>query len=190
MAHIYGHSWPTRWGNEGEGKMVKVFSNCDEAELFLNGKSQGIKKRNSQDFPAAGLRWNVIYSNGENTLKVIAHKGKTTVTDEIKQGYQTAKWDKPAQMTLTKIAQQGDIATIEVRLQDANKVMCLDARNVVTFGLAGDGKLIDNLGTSTGSRIVELQNGRAIIRVKLNGGSSMASVKCDKIPTAFCNLMH
>jgi beta-galactosidase len=190
MAHIYGHSWPTRWGNVGEEKMVKVYSNCDEAELFFNGKSQGLKKRNSQDFPAAGLRWNVVYSDGENTLKVIAHKGKATVTDEITQRYQTAKWDKPAQMTLTKISQTGDVATIEIRLLDSNKVMCLDARNVITFGLAGDGKLIDNLGTSSGSRVVELQNGRAIIRVKLNGGSSMASVKCDKIPTVFCNLTH
>ena len=28
MVHIYGHSWPVRWGNEGEEKMVKVYSNC------------------------------------------------------------------------------------------------------------------------------------------------------------------
>ena len=188
MAHIYGHTWPTRWGNAGEEKMVKVFSNCDDAELIFNGKSMGVKKRNSQDFPAAGLRWNVVYTTGENTLKVIAHKGKTTVTDEIKQRYQTEKWGKPAQMTLTKIDQAGDIATIEVRLYDANKVMCLEAKNIVTFGLAGDGKLIDNLGTVSGSRVVELQNGRAIIRLHLNGGKSIASVKCDKIPTAFCEL--
>ena len=148
----------------------------------------GIRKRNSQDFPAAGLRWNVVYSEGENTLKVIAKKGKTTVTDEIKQGYQSAKWGKPAQMTLTKIAQMGDVATIEVKLLDVNKIMCLDAKNVVSFGLTGDGKLIDNLGTASGSRVVELQNGRAIIRVHLNGGKSIASVKSDKIPTTFCEL--
>ena len=188
MVHIYGHSWPTRWGNAGEEKMVKAYSNCDEAELIFNGKSLGVRKRNSQDFPAAGLRWNVVYNEGENTLKVIAKKGKTTVTDEIKQAYQSAKWEKPAQMTLTKIAQTGDIATIEVKLLDANKIMCLDAKNVVTFGLTGDGKLIDNLGTASGSRVVELQNGRAIIRVNLNGGKNIASVKCNGIPTVFCNL--
>jgi len=188
MVHIYGHNWPVRWGNVGEEKMVKVYSNCDEAELFVNGKSYGTKKRNSQDFPAAGLRWNVVYSTGETQLKVIAHKGKTTVSDEIKQSYQTEKWGKPAQMTLTKIAQQADTATIEVKLLDANKIMCLDARNVVTFGLTGDGKLIDNLGTSSGSRVVELQNGRAFISVKMNGGNSIASVKCNGIPTAFCEL--
>jgi beta-galactosidase len=130
----------------------------------------------------------VVYNAGENTLKVIAKKGKTTVTDEIKQAYQTEKWGIPAQMTLTKIAQTGDIATIEVRLFDANKVMCLNSKNIVTFGLAGDGKLVDNLGTVSGSRIVELQNGRAIIRVKLNDGTSIASVKSNGIPTSFCSL--
>ena len=56
--------------------MIKVYSNCDEAELFVNGKSYGVKKRNSQDFPAAGLRWNVKLNKGENTVNVIAKKGR------------------------------------------------------------------------------------------------------------------
>jgi len=188
MVHIYGHSWPIRWGNAGEEKMVKVYSNCTEAELFVNGKSQGVKKRNSQDFPAAGLRWNVVYNAGENHLKVIAKKGKLTVTDEITQNYQTEKWGNPAQMNLNVIAQNNDTATIEVKLLDANNILCLDARNVVRFGLTGDGQLIDNLGTSSGSRVVELQNGRAIIRVKLNSGQSVVSVKSNGISTTFYNL--
>ena len=91
MAHIYGHSWPVRWGNEGEEKMIKVYSNCDEAELFLNGKSVGVKKRNSQDFPAAGLRWNVKLNKGKNDVKVIAKNGKVQVEDAISIQYQTEK---------------------------------------------------------------------------------------------------
>jgi beta-galactosidase len=188
MAHIYGHTWPVRWGDAGEEKMVKVYSNCDEAELFINGKSYGVKKRNSQDFPAAGLRWDVVYSSGENVLKVIARKGKATVTDEIRQAYQVEKWEAPAKMVLAKISQDGDIATIEVKLFDTKNVLCLDASNVIEFGLTGDGKLIDNQGTSSGSRKVEVYNGRAIIRVNLNGGESIASVKSQGMPTAFCKL--
>jgi beta-galactosidase len=168
--------------------MVKVYSNCDEAELFVNGKSYGIKKRESQDFPAAGLRWNVPYKKGENQLKVVASKGKVIVKDEITQVYQTEKWGKPSQMILQEIGQKGDIATIEVKLYDANKILCLDARNIVVFGLTGDGRLLDNLGTSSGSRKVELYNGRAIIRIKHNGGECVASAMCQGLPTVLCRL--
>ena len=188
MAHIYGHSWPVRWGDAGEEKMVKVYSNCDEAELFVNGKTCGVKKRNGQDFPAAGLRWNIVLTNGENHLRVVARKGKITVTDEITQTYQTEKWGTPARMELKKTDQKGDIATIEVKLYDAKNVMCLDARNVVRFGLTGDGKLIDNQGTSSGSRTVELYNGRAIIRVKLNNSKSVAEVQSKGLKTVFLEL--
>ncbi|MDD2798603.1 MAG: glycoside hydrolase family 2 TIM barrel-domain containing protein [Bacteroidales bacterium] len=188
MVHIYGHSWPIRWGGVGEEKMIKVYSNCDDAELFLNGISLGIKKRNSQDFPAAGLRWNAIYQNGNNEIKVVARKGKTVVTDQISQAYQSEKWGNPAQLSLKKIKQQGDTITIETRLMDTKQVLCLSARNVVTFGLTGDGKLIDNQGTSSGSRKVELQNGRATIKVVLQGGKSVSSVKCNGIATVFCEL--
>ncbi len=188
MAHIYGHSWPVRWGEKDEAKMVKVYSNCDDAELFVNGVSQGVKKRNIEDFPAEGLRWNVIYASGENTLKVVAHKGKTIITDEIKQSYQTDKWSEPNHMTLSKINQEGDIATLEVKLFDKNNILCLDARNQVTFGMTGDGELIDNQGTSSGSRKVELYNGRAIIKISLQNGITVASVKCQGIPTVLLNL--
>jgi len=188
MVHIYGHSWPVRWGDEGEEKMVKVYSNCNEAEIFLNGESYGIKKRNIQDFPAAGLRWNLPFIKGENTVKVIAKKGKVTVTDEIKFKYQTEKWSKPAKMTLTKIAQQDDVATLEVKLFDSKGVQCLDAINWINFDLTGDGKLLDNLGTSSGARKVQAYNGRAMIKVKLNKGKSIASVVSDGIPTVFQEL--
>ncbi len=188
MAHLYGHSWPVRWGDAGEEKMVKVYSNSDDAELFLNGKSCGVKKRNSQDFPASGLRWNVVFLAGENQLKVVARKGKVTVTDEISQVYQTEKWGAPAKLALKKINQQGDIATIEVKLYDEKGVLCLDARNVVRFGLTGDGQLIDNLGTSSGSRQVELYNGRATIRVKTNNGRNVATIQSKGLKTAFLEM--
>ena len=188
MAHIYGHTWPVRWGDEGEEKMVKVYSNCDDAELFLNGKSYGVKKRNSQDFPAAGLRWNLPFKKGENQIKVIARKGKQQVQDEISFQYQTEKWGKPAKAILEKIDEKDGFATIQVKLFDDKNVQCLDAANWVRFGLTGDGKLIDDQGTPDGSGLVQLYNGRAIIRVQTNSGKSVASAKIDSIATAFLNL--
>jgi beta-galactosidase len=188
MAHIYGHSWPVRWGDLNEARMIKVYANADEAELFLNGVSQGVKKRNSQDFPAAGLRWMVNYKEGENNIKVVAKRGKEVVTDEISQLYQTTKWGKPAKLVLQNIADADGKITIEAKLLDANNVLCLDAKDYVYFGLTGDGKLIDNQGTSSGSRKVQLYNGRAVISLFTHGGKSITSVKSDGIPTVFLNL--
>jgi len=194
MVRIFGHNWPVRWGDAGEAKEVKVYSNCDEAELVVNGVSQGIKKRNSQDFPAAGLRWNVVYKEGDNHLKVVARKGKTVVTDEITQQYQTAKWGEPAYMTLEKVTPKGgtsgenNTVTIEVKLYDANGVQCLDSRRVVRFGVLGDGHLIDNLGTSTAARVVELYNGRARISINTKGAKNIASVCSEGLTTVFCEL--
>jgi beta-galactosidase len=188
MVHIYGHSWPVRWGDDGEKKMVKVYSNCDEAELFINGKSAGIKKRNSQDFPAAGLRWNVVFKKGENEMNVVAKKGKTEVKDEISFQYQTEKWGKPAKLKIEKINEKNDTATIEAKLFDDKNIQCLDATNWIRFGLTGDGKLIDDLGTSSGSRYVQMYNGRVIIRVQKNNGKSVISAKVDGVSTVFLNL--
>ncbi len=185
MAHIYGHSWPIRWGQPAESRMVKVYSNCPAAELFVNGRSCGVKQRNSQDFPAAGLRWQVAFQPGENHVRVVARKGGVEVTDEIRFRYQTERWDKPAQLALGEAGRAGGVITLEARLLDARNVPCLDARHVIRFKLAGDGQLIQNLGTTSGSRQVEMYNGRALIRVRLPAGEAVVSAVVDGVPTAF-----
>lgn len=184
MVHIYGHTWPARWGDPDEQKLIKVYSNCDTAELFVNGQSQGVKKRDSQDFPAAGLRWMVKLAP-ENRVRAVARKGNQTVEDEISFRYQTQKWGKPAQFQLKEVSRRGDDVTVEVQLFDGSGVLCLDARNPVHFGIAGDGTLIDDLGTNTAARVVELYNGRAMITLKRNGGKSQVSISSKNIPTAF-----
>lgn len=188
MVHLYGHTWPVRWGDEGELKMVKAYSNCETAELFLNGKSCGTRKRNGQDFPAAGLRWNVVFARGENHLKVVAFKGIKKVTDEITFQYQTDKWDVPDRMVLEKTVAKGDTVTLQVKFLDKNGVLCLDARNYANFQFAGDGKLLDNLGTSSGSRKVQAYNGRAVIRAVLAGKKAYAGVSSSGLETVFVKL--
>jgi beta-galactosidase len=189
MVHLYGHSWPIRWGAEGEEKMVKVYSNCDTAELFVNGKSAGVKHRNSQDFPAAGLRWMTPFVSGQNLLRVVATKAGTTVTDEIAFLYQTETWGSPAEIRLTenfhKTVDGKDIMTVEARLYDAKGILCLDARNRLRFTIAGSGTLIDNRGTTRASRVVEMCNGRAEISVFRNGGRSVVGVTTEGIRPAF-----
>ena len=187
MAHIYGHTWPIRWGKPGEERIVKVYSNCDRAELFLNGKSMGTKQRDSQDFPAAGLRWNVAFQSGQNHLRVTAHKGDVIVTDEISLTYQTEPWGPPAELRITEAARNGNTVTIEAALYDAKGVRCLDSRNSVRFSLAGAGKLIDNLGTTQGSRVLQLYNGRAETSFIRSGGCTIG-VTAEGLPAGFLNL--
>jgi beta-galactosidase len=189
MAHIYGHTWPIRWGAEGEEKMVKVYSNCDTAELFVNGKSAGVKHRNSQDFPAAGLRWMTPFVSGQNTLRVAAIKGGKTVTDEIALLYQTETWGPPAEIKLTRkfggSVDGKETMTVEAKLYDAKGVLCLDARNRVRFTVAGSGTLIDNRGTTKASRVVEMCNGRAEITLFRNGGISVVGVATKGVNPVF-----
>lgn len=142
-----------------------------------------MKKRNTQDFPAAGLRWPVQFRDGDNRIRVVARKAGVEVVDEISFVYQTAKWGPAAKLELHKIAGTGGVVVLEARIFDVSGVLCLDSCRL-RFGLAGDGMLLDNLGTSTRSREVEVYNGRAQISVRTNRGSSHASVTSKGIPSA------
>jgi beta-galactosidase len=187
MAHIYGHSWPVRWGSLGEARDVHVYSNCEQAELFLNDTSMGMKQRDSQNFPAAGLRWKVEFVSGPNRLRVVASRGDVAVTDEISLTYQTESWDIPAEVRLRERKRDNDVITVEAKLYDAKGVLCLDSRNAIRFSLAGAGKLLDNLGTSRGSRELQLYNGRAEISVAHSGGC-IVGVSSEGLPSVFLNL--
>lgn len=190
MVHIYGHTWPVRWGDKGDRKEILVYSNCDEVELFVNNISQGVKKRNSQDFPAAGLRWNCVYGEGMNEIRAVglSRKNKVEVTDTVEQEYQTEKWGKEAACRLRVLTEEGDTVLVEAQLVDQKGVRCLDSKKVIVFSLTGEGTLIQNQGTSKGSRKVQVCNGRSLIRVCRNTGKSVLSVKIEGLPTAFLSL--
>ena len=79
MAHILPHwNWPER---KGLVTPVHVYTSGDAAELFLNGKSLGMKKKGQFEYR---LKWDdVVYQPGE--LKVIAYKnGQKWAEDVVK----------------------------------------------------------------------------------------------------------
>ena len=185
MIHIYGHTWLTRWGKPDEKKIIKVYSNCEEVELFLNDVSLGKKKRDSQNFPAAGLRWESALREGINTVKAIGQRGKDRVTDEIVFTYETRPFGKEAKITVGIIESTPEYAWIEAELRDENDVVCLNSRNYFWFESVGDGKLVVNQGTSVGSKKVQAYNGRARIKLLKNGGENVVAVKAEGLTTVF-----
>ncbi|WP_010662677.1 glycoside hydrolase family 2 protein [Marinilabilia salmonicolor] len=181
MAHIYGSTWPVRWGDEGEKKLVKVYSNCEGAELFLNGESMGVKKRVTENYPAAGLHWNVVFETGENQLSVIATKGDKSVKDELTLYYETRQWGTPQKIDFSQDQVESGVTEIEVVVRDENGVICLDAKNWVEFDYVGTGKMLADMGTSNGSRKIQLANGRAFIRVQQKEGIGVLKVAIENL---------
>lgn len=184
MIHIYGHNWPVRWGEKNQARMVKVYSNCQEVELFLNGKSMGKKKRNTQIYPACGLFWNVVFQPGHNTLRAIGNSNDTTLTDEISLQYQTEKWDKPDHFILSEEPIDNNHSWLHVKLVDKNGILCLDAKQFVEFSICGDAELIKDEGTVHGSQKVQLCNGQAKIMIKKFGKLFAVSVKSKETRTS------
>lgn len=183
MVHIYGHSWPVRPEQKDGQYEILVYSNCDEVELVVNGQSQGVRRRNTDDYPAAGFHWNVPMRSGDNIIKAIAHKGKTMLTDEIHQQVQTGTWGKPSKIQLSKIILPDGAPALQALLVDAQGKICLDSRDVVEFGSTRPDALLKNQGTATGSRVIQMANGRAIIRVLKHDRSCAFSAWLRNNPT-------
>jgi len=87
-AHLR-HTWPIRWGSEGEEKMIKVILQLCRSGIVCRRQKLWGKKAQQPGFPAAGLRWNVPLNKGAHQVSVIARNGKITVTDSISFQYQT-----------------------------------------------------------------------------------------------------
>jgi beta-galactosidase len=136
MAHILPHwNWPERMGKVTP---VHVYTSGDEAELFLNGKSLGKKRKGRLEYR---LRWNdVIYQPGE--LKVVAYRdGKLWAEDVVKTSGQ------PAQLLLhadrSEIRGDGkDLSFVTVTVADKDGRLVPRAGNLVKFETEGPGEIV------------------------------------------------
>ncbi len=152
MVHVLPH-----WNWEGmEGKRIPVYAytNAEEVELFVNGKSKGkkVKGKDLTTIPAEyhsykettfktpyRLSWEVPYEAGE--LKVVAYtNGKAVATKTVNTS------GKPAGIRLeadrNSIQADGlDLSYIAATIVDANGIPCPNAANMVNFEIEGNGTI-------------------------------------------------
>ena len=109
------------------------YNNADEVELFVNGKSQGVKSKTPDCLHAA---WHVVFEPG--SVKVVARKdGKVVGEKEI----HTAS--EPAQIRLTsdrsRLKADGkDLSFVTVEVLDKDGNLCPNADNLVNFQVTGN----------------------------------------------------
>jgi beta-galactosidase len=117
------------------GKTVDVwafYNNADEVELFLHGKSLGIKKKTGDDLH---IMWRVKYEPG--TLKAVSRKdGKVVLTREIHTAGKPAKIELIADRKNIK-ADGKDLSFITVKILDKDGNLVPNADNLVNFKING-----------------------------------------------------
>lgn len=157
VLHLCPHwNWQ---GREGQVIPVTCYTNCDTVELFVNGRSFGVK---GYEFPRLGmelrwgnlpdrtrvlrttadlhLSWDVPYELG--TLKAIGTKnGKVVSTVEVSTaGQPVAIALSPDRQVIA--ADRRDVVHFTVRIVDDKGAIVPTANNEVTFELEGEGNLI------------------------------------------------
>ncbi|MFY9728395.1 MAG: glycoside hydrolase family 2 TIM barrel-domain containing protein [Bryobacteraceae bacterium] len=157
VLHVFPH-WNWK-GREGQILPVTCYTNCDSVELFLNGRSLGVK---GYVFPRYGmvghyghyppapegavrttddlhLAWDVPFEPG--TLKAVGMKGGKTVEAEIATTGDPTAIDLSVDRIAIR-ADRRDVAHFTVKVVDAQGRMHPNADNEVTFEVQGEGKLI------------------------------------------------
>jgi beta-galactosidase len=136
IAHILPHwNWPERIG---EITPVHVFTSGDEAELFLNGKSLGRKKKEQYEYR---LRWDSVrYEPGE--LKVIVYKNnKKWAENIVKTTGNPMKLLASTDHDLIK-ADGNDLAFITVQVTDKDGLVVPRSNNLIEFSIQGPGEIV------------------------------------------------
>lgn len=182
VLHLLPHwNWPERVGQKVP---VYCYTNYPKAELFVNGKSMGIKQKDkSNKYTRYRLMWNdVIYQPGE--IKVVAYNENNQQMDE--KIIRTAS--EPFSVKLiadrNRLNADGkDLSFVTVEIVDKNGNLCPRADQLLFFEVFGNGKLkaisngnaIDQ--TSFSSNYMRAFNGKLVAIIESNETAGEITLK-------------
>jgi len=146
---------------EGDTVRVNCFTNCDEAELFLNGTSLG--KKSLSSFTNKIISWNVVYGAGE--LKVVGYNNSKIVS-----GYSLKTTTPPVAINAFVIKDtigKSGVVQIPVSIVDKDGNVVYDADNEITVSIKGNAVLLGLESGSTTSHEDYKSNKRKALHGKL-----------------------
>ena len=172
MVHILPHwSWPDR---EGQVTPVHLYTSGDEAELFLNGKSLGRKKRGPREYR---LRWNdVVYAPGE--LRAVAYKNGKQWAEAVQRTAGPAAALKLVPEAATLRADGQDLAFVVLRVEDAAGNLVPRSKIPVKFSVTGPARILATDNGDATDHVVfasaerKAFNGLALAIVRADAGAS------------------
>ena len=138
VLHIFPH-WNWKPGEKVD--VVAYFNHADEVELFLNGRSQGTKRKQNGDLH---VFWRLAFEPG--VLRAVSRKdGYVVLASEVR----TAA--APARIVLvpdrkTIKADGTDLSFVTVKVVDKNGTLVPAADNLIKFDVTGQGSIagVDN----------------------------------------------
>lgn len=159
-------------GHEGDSIRVWAYSNCDEVELFVNGKNLGRKP-----MPADGyIEWKTVYRPG--ALMAKGYKGgKKIMVEKIETTGKAARiLMEPYNTTLKADGQ--DIAIVDLTLKDEKNREVPDAMNEMTVTLTGPAIILGYGNGDPGFKETERPvNGEKTFRIKAFAGKAQVIIR-------------
>ena len=172
-------------------EQVEVYTNCEEVELFLNGRSLGSKPRNSDARP---IEWAVPFQAG--SLHAAGRNGGAACAAET---LRTA--GKPAKLALrierARLSSSwDDVAYLRASITDDQGTQVPDGHSTLHFTVKGPGQIIatdnadnsDNSGFQHPDRAAFHGTAIAIVRATAAKGNVMVTVSSDGLASASVRL--
>ena len=145
-----------------------IFTNCEECELWINGKKTGRRKR--ADFENGIIERTFEYTSGIVEVKGFK-EGREVCSYTLKTAGQAQKIKLSPDKTNLKTG-CGDIVHIEVSVVDKDGLLCPNEELLIDFELTGDGEILGACSPDLNQSL-----GFTLPKVVTCGGRALAIIK-------------